>query len=810
MAETGYLNFDLEFERAAQGYSVQVLSSPAGEARAELPPLPDPDAAPDQALGEQLFDAAFRGEVLTCWRRSLDIAGQQDRGLRLRLRLTQTPELANLPWELLYDRSRSRYLALSPDTPLVRYMDLPEPPPELTPGLRLRVLAVIASPAGYPPLDVEREWENLSAALEDLSSRGIVTLDRLEPPTLEALQGRLQQQEYHILHFLGHGAFDPAGNDSVLMLQAADGGAHAVSGQAFSTIFEGHDQLRLALLNACQGAESSDRDPYAGVAQRLVRGGVPAVIAMRTAITDEAAIALARSFYGALVNGEAVDAALAEARKALFTGCCAGEWATPVLYMRAAEGRLWRQAEPGPIDWRRRVALPLGALLLLALILFGVYTAAVPAAMDAADTLNVAVAEVPRLDSAGAAAATRDGVLIREWTAAALAAANDSLASGSRIAVWHDGMSRLGKRVRIGAIAGATAEDRAAAAAALAQRIRADVVIYGHLAADGNAASLTQEFYVSPRLQPESNETIGRYQLGAALTLPADLASADSLAREAAAGQVADRATLLFGTLLGLREDVLGRHDEALALLRTVEGSTPTAAQPGAGGDVLYYFIARETLFLGRNAEAEAAARQALALNPDFARAAIVLGGAHLRSAAALPPAEQLAEGGLLQQAAAAYRQAADLAVASGDTRMELVARLALANADLARGTAYYQLDDSEAGDPAADQVLEQAAASLRLLLAPLEQIQQTRLLGQAYAYLGVARLQQGSLALRAGDSGRAAGLLREAGMAFDGCGEQARRLPEDRTLGDKIAAAICQPGRQQVDQALQGIGGAG
>jgi hypothetical protein len=36
MAESGYLNFDLEIERAGQHYSVQVLSSPAGEARAQI------------------------------------------------------------------------------------------------------------------------------------------------------------------------------------------------------------------------------------------------------------------------------------------------------------------------------------------------------------------------------------------------------------------------------------------------------------------------------------------------------------------------------------------------------------------------------------------------------------------------------------------------------------------------------------------------------------------------------------------------------------------------------------------------------
>ncbi len=807
MAEARHLNFDLEVERAAQGYRAQVLSAPAGEARAELLPLDRLDlAAEPQELGSQLFDALFRDEVLTCWRRSLDRAQQQGHGLRLRLRLTQTPELVNLPWELLYDRTRQRFLALSAETPLVRYMDLPEPSPEMTPGLRLRVLAVIASPRGLPPLDMEREWANLQAALADLLRRGIVVLDRLTPPTLEALQNQLQRHEYHILHFLGHGAFDPASNNGLLMFQAEDGQARAISGQAFSTILEGHDQLRLVLLNACQGAETSEQYPYAGVAQRLVREGVPAVIAMRTAISDGAAMTLARSFYVALASGAGVDTALAEARKALFTGCCAGEWATPVLYMRAAEGRLWHQPAAAPINWFRKLALPVALVLAAILLAAGVYTFIGPTRMDPANTLNIAVADVAHLDADGQARAAPDGRLIREWTARALAAANEALTTGDRVGVWHDGLPRTRKRPRLGFVPGATVEERAAAAEALASRIGADVVIYGHLTPDGDRARLVLEFYVLPRLRPEANETIGRYQLGDPIPLPGNLSAADSLAREAAAGPVEERITLLFGALLGLRADVLGQHEAALALLRATEANTPAARQVGSGGDVLYYFIAREALFLGRLAEAEAAVRQALALNPQHERAAIVLGGTYLRTAAGLPAQEALAEGGPLQQAETAYRQAVALAVSSGDTRMELVARLAEADVYLAQGAAHYQLDDPAAGDPAAALLLERAAFSLRPLLAPLAELKQYRLLGQAYAYLGVARQLQGNLALRADDSVQAAALLTEARDAFVGCQAQVQALPEDRTLSEKIVAAVCVPGHQQVEQALAGL----
>ena len=72
-------------------------------------------------FGRRLFEATFGDEVRSCLRQSLDMASQQDTGLRLRLHLTAAPELADLPWEFLYDPSLNRFFVLSGKTPLVRY-----------------------------------------------------------------------------------------------------------------------------------------------------------------------------------------------------------------------------------------------------------------------------------------------------------------------------------------------------------------------------------------------------------------------------------------------------------------------------------------------------------------------------------------------------------------------------------------------------------------------------------------------------------------------------------------------------------------
>ncbi|MGI0026147.1 MAG: CHAT domain-containing protein, partial [Nitrososphaera sp.] len=200
---------------------------------------------------------------------------------------------------------------------------------------------MISSPSDYPKLDVEREWGKLREALGDLDKRGLLTLERLEDATLASLQQQLRRGEYHIFHFIGHGGFDQRLQDGVLILEDEDERGRPVSGQDLGTLMHDHRPLRLAILNACEGARTSRTDPFAGMAQSLVQQGIPAVIAMQFEITDEAAITFAHEFYGAIADGYPVDAALAEARKSIFAQGNGLEWGTPVLYLRSPDGRIF-------------------------------------------------------------------------------------------------------------------------------------------------------------------------------------------------------------------------------------------------------------------------------------------------------------------------------------------------------------------------------------------------------------------------------------------------------------------------------------
>lgn len=358
-----YIDFDVLIESGKDGYRIRVLNSPAGQATHEFTlPFNDlelenfmllmgrarrgvrssnsPQLDTARKFGGKLYKAIFDDAVQACYRSSLDEAVQKQAGLRLRLRL-DAPELANLPWEYLFDPGLNNFLSLSPETPIVRYLDLPERIRPLQIQPPLRVLTMISSPADSEPLDVEHEWQNLLDATAEQRASNRMVLERLERASLDALLNRLQKQEYHIFHFIGHGGFQEKAGDGTLTFEDERGRGRAVSGLEIGTVLRPFRSLRMAILNACEGARTAADDPFAGVAQSLVQKGIPAVIAMQFEVSDEAAIQFAHALYAAISEGAPVDTALARARLNLFARGNPIEWGTPVLYMRAPDGRIF-------------------------------------------------------------------------------------------------------------------------------------------------------------------------------------------------------------------------------------------------------------------------------------------------------------------------------------------------------------------------------------------------------------------------------------------------------------------------------------
>lgn len=365
MSPVIFRDFDLLIERRGSGYHGRVINSPAGQASVDFS-LPFTDQEIEllmlrvgrtrrtvrglnsselqaiKAFGGKLFETVFADDVRACLRSSIDLTDREDAGLRIRLRFSQTPELMDLPWEYLYNPSLNHFLALSTRTPIARYIELPQSPRPLTITLPLKILVLISSPQDYAPVDVDHEWSNLNRALGTMLKRGLVRLDRLDHATFASLRQSLHRGDYHILHYIGHGGFDARSQDGALILQDEHERARQVSGQSLGVLLGDVRSVRLALLNACEGARTSRSDPFAGVAQSLIQQGIPAVIAMQFEITDPAAIIFAAEFYGALAGNVPVDAALGAARSAIFASGNELEWGTPVLYMRSSDGHLFQ------------------------------------------------------------------------------------------------------------------------------------------------------------------------------------------------------------------------------------------------------------------------------------------------------------------------------------------------------------------------------------------------------------------------------------------------------------------------------------
>ena len=362
-----YTNFDLLIEESNGKYSALVedeehggartdfllpfseqedklFPCPSGYARHLRPVDPSPQfpTLTPESFGQRLFDAVFQKELRDRLIMQLTLASQTSGGLRIRLHLDDAPGLAVLPWEYLYGPAPYHFFALSDQTPLVRCLRH-QPSEKMLVAPPLRVLVMLSNPTDpFLRLDTEEEWARLHTSLQDLEKKGLVILERLQKSSLAALQERLLDKEHecHVFHYIGHGEVDPVTQQGVLLLLEEDSQAYRpVNAEELAVLLRDH-RPRLVFLNACNTAKIGVGNPLLGTAQQLVERGIPAVIAMQRPITDKAAIRLTEMFYKAVARRYPIDAALAEARKAVLCSSVDKEWSTPVLFSRSVDNLL--------------------------------------------------------------------------------------------------------------------------------------------------------------------------------------------------------------------------------------------------------------------------------------------------------------------------------------------------------------------------------------------------------------------------------------------------------------------------------------
>ena len=144
-----YLNLEILLDRIGKKYRAKIVDSPHGKAAIEFK---NPFSASEldefyslfgrirtrtkrsitqhveasKNFGARLFESVFDKVVRGCFQGSLILAENQGKGLRIRLDLTNSPELADLPWEFLYNPDLNRFLSLAVQTPVVRFLGVPE------------------------------------------------------------------------------------------------------------------------------------------------------------------------------------------------------------------------------------------------------------------------------------------------------------------------------------------------------------------------------------------------------------------------------------------------------------------------------------------------------------------------------------------------------------------------------------------------------------------------------------------------------------------------------------------------------------
>jgi hypothetical protein len=196
---------------------------------------------------------------------------------RIRLVIdTDEPELHTLPWELLAEadvNGTRRLLSADRRTPFSRLLDGDWEAIAPVREMPLRVLVAIANPdfkgsnySELEPVSEESELRQLQDALFEVEGAGLVEIVPLPAPcTLEKLEDYLRHG-YHVLHFLGHGAYldKERQEEGQAVLYMADQNNKVAQ---VSKLSDGHPQRHRRLRRFCAPLSAEQRargDCYAG------------------------------------------------------------------------------------------------------------------------------------------------------------------------------------------------------------------------------------------------------------------------------------------------------------------------------------------------------------------------------------------------------------------------------------------------------------------------------------------------------------------------------------------------------------------
>ncbi|MFN0052130.1 MAG: CHAT domain-containing protein [Planctomycetales bacterium] len=180
---------------------------------------------------------------------------------------------------------------------------------------KLNILLVI-NPTGDLP-GAAREGEILSRVVKENHDIERFTLTGKEA-TRERLLKEFNSGKYDIVHYAGHAEFNPDAPERSGILCA---GQEILSGVDLTTI---GNLPALVFFNACESARlrkaavaSVKLQTSVSFAEAFLRGGVANFVGTYWPVGDDSAEAFAKTFYGGIVQGQAIGDALIDGRRAV-------------------------------------------------------------------------------------------------------------------------------------------------------------------------------------------------------------------------------------------------------------------------------------------------------------------------------------------------------------------------------------------------------------------------------------------------------------------------------------------------------------
>ncbi|GDX77168.1 hypothetical protein LBMAG41_22460 [Cyanobium sp.] len=291
--------------------------------------------------------------------------------------------LLGLPWELLHNGSSYLFQGAKP-TRVRRRLPGTEGFGVAVVAPPIRILLITARPddeaCGY--IDHRSSALPLVEATEALP--GLVKLHLLSPPSLPALRAELerardQKRPYHVVHFDGHGVYDPSVGLGGLCFERPEDSNKleqrrhvTVNSNELGPLLRDH-RIPLVCLDACQSAQAGQASE--SVASALLKVGVASVVAMSHSLLVETSRRFVAAFYGALARGKRVGDAMLAGQRQLkddsFRGRIFGagelrldDWFVPVLYQEKDDPQLFKStpAKQTLADFQAALTARLGEL----------------------------------------------------------------------------------------------------------------------------------------------------------------------------------------------------------------------------------------------------------------------------------------------------------------------------------------------------------------------------------------------------------------------------------------------------------------